>query len=155
DGSPEELWTSPDEIVYALALTADRKPLLGVGNRGAVIELYGDRVFSRLAKTETGQVTGLARAGNGKIYAATANPGKVVSLGPELESEGSFESQTHDARIFSRWGRLTWWGGNASSPAQFYLRSGNTSDPANNWSAWSGPYGNGAETNSPSSRFVQ
>ena len=75
-------------------------------------------VFSRLAKTES--ATGdrsAARAANGKFYVATANPGKVFALGPDLESEGSFESQTFDAHIFSRWGRLTWWGDNAAGRA--------------------------------------
>ena len=158
DGSPEEIWRSPDEIVYALSLSAEGKPLVGIGNRGAVIEVRDDRVFSRLTRTESEQVTGFARAANGAIYVATANPGKVFVLGPELASEGSIESQTYDARIFSRWGRLTWWGENAggsSAAPQFYVRSGNTTDPANNWSAWSGPYNNGAVTDSPAARFVQ
>ncbi len=129
--------------MYALGLSADSKLLLGVGNEGSVIELDQNHVFSRLAKTASEQVTGFARATNGKVYVATSNPGKVFSLGPDLESEGSFESQTFDAHLFSRWGRLTWWGQNATSPGagvEFFVRAGNTSDPEDSWSAWSGPY---------------
>jgi hypothetical protein len=158
DGSPEEIWNSPDDVVYALALSADGKPIVGVGNHGAVIELDGGYVYSLLTKTESDQVTGFARAASGRMYVATANPGGIFTLGPELESEGSFESQTFDAKIFSRWGRLTWWGGNttaANSAVQFYVRSGNTTDPTKSWSAWSGPLTNGAEANSPAARFVQ
>jgi hypothetical protein len=160
DGAPEEIWTSRDDSVYALGLSGDGKLLLGVGNEGSVIELGSDRVFSRLAKTASEQVTGFARAANGKIYVATSNPANVFSLGPDLESEGTFESQAFDARLFSRWGRLTWWGENAASEnpnVEFYVRAGNTSDPADSWSQWFGPYRDpkGEEPQSPAARFVQ
>jgi hypothetical protein len=158
DGSPEEIWSSPQTSVYAIGLSAEGKLLLGTGNEGAVMQLEGDRVFSRLAKAESEQVTSFARASNGKIYVATANPGKVFTLGPELESEGTFESEPFDARIFSRWGRLTWWGENgAGSGVELYVRAGNTSGPGKNWSPWAGPYRNpqGQEVECPASRFVQ
>jgi hypothetical protein len=160
DGAPEEIWTSREDSVYALGLSGDGKLLMGVGNEGSVIELGSDRVFSRLAKTASEQVTGFARAANGKIYVATSNPANVFSLGPDLESEGTFESQAFDARLFSRWGRLTWWGENAASQnpnVEFYVRAGNTSDPADSWSQWFGPYRDpkGEEAQSPAARFVQ
>jgi len=176
DGSPEELWTAREDLTYALALGPDGKPLLGIGNQGTVIKLDGDHVFSRLSKTESEQVTGFARAANGRMYVATANPGKIFTLGPGLESEGTFQSQAFDAKIFSRWGRLTWWGDNLAPPpngansagansprgnaagaaaVELYVRSGNTSDPENSWSAWFGPYRNGAMAESPAARFVQ
>ena len=158
DGSPEEIWASPDTSVYAIGLSPEGKLLLGTGNQGAVMQLEGDRVFSRLAKAESEQVTSFARASNGKIYVATANPGKVFTLGPELESEGTFQSEPFDARIFSRWGRLTWWGENgAGSGIEFYVRAGNTSDPGKNWSPWAGPYRNpqGQEVECPPARFLQ
>jgi hypothetical protein len=146
--------------VYSLGATADGKILLGTGNEGAVIQLDRDRVFSQLIKSTTGQVTRLVRGPKGTMFLATANPGKIFTLGPELETEGTFESQAFDARIFSQWGRLTWWGENATAaPAgiELYVRAGNTSDPESNWSAWSGPYRNhrGEDAQAPPARFVQ
>ena len=160
DGSPEELWFSREDIVYSLGSVADGKLLLGTGNEGALIQLDGNRLFSQLAKSTTGQVTSLARGAGGKMFAATANPGKVYALGPELETEGTFEAQAFDARLFSRWGRLTWWGENAATPPagiELYVRAGNTSDPENNWSNWFGPYrdARGEEVQAPAARFVQ
>src|ERR1700676_4978694 len=158
DGSPEEIWSSRDTSVYAMGLSPEGKLLLGTGNQGAIMQLEGDRVFSRLAKAESEQVTAFARASNGKIYVATANPGKVFTLGPELESEGTFQSEPFDARIFSRWGRLTWWGDNsAGSGIELSVRAGNTSDPGKNWSPWAGPYRDpkGQEVDCPPARFVQ
>jgi len=164
DGSPEELWSSRDDLVYALGLRANGKLLLGTGNQGAVLELEGNHIFSRLVRTASGQVTSMASGSGGKLFLAAANPGKIFTLGPDSEPEGSYESQPFDAHLFTRWGRLQWWGQNAG-PAkngpgariEFYTRSGNTSDPGNNWSPWAGPYSNAAgdKIESPSGRFVQ
>jgi sugar lactone lactonase YvrE len=161
DGSPEEIWTSQQDDVYSLGLSANGNLLMGVGNQGAVIQLGANRVFTRLARTESAQVMRLLRAPNGTVYVATANPGKIFSLGPDLESQGSFVSQPFDAQIFSRWGRLTWWGGgNAVGPGsgvELYVRAGNTSNPENDWSSWDGPYrdAQGEEVKCPAARFVQ
>ena len=160
DGSPEEIWSSREDSVYALGLGADGKLLMGIGNEGSVMELDQNRVFSRLAKTASEQVTGFARAANGKFYVATSNPANVFTLGPDLESEGNFESQAFDAKMFSHWGHLTWWGQNAAGAdpnVELYVRAGNTSDPADSWSQWSGPYHDpkGEQITSPSARFVQ
>jgi hypothetical protein len=175
DGSPEELWSSRDDLVYALGLGPNGKLLLGTGNQGAVLELEGNHIFSRLVRTTSGQVTSMASGPAGKLFLAAANPGKIFTLGPDSEPEGSYESQPFDAHLFTRWGHLQWWGqytsglqaGSASSAGvtkngagariEFYTRSGNTSDPGNNWSPWSGPYSNaeGDKIESPSARFVQ
>jgi hypothetical protein len=150
--------------VYALGLRPNGKLLLGTGNQGAVLELEGNHIFSRLMRTTSGQVTSMASGPGGKLFLAAANPGKVLTLGPDSEPEGSYESQPFDSKLFTRWGRLQWWGQNAA-PAkngagpriEFYTRSGNTSDPGNNWSPWAGPYSNAAgdKIDSPSARFVQ
>ena len=168
DGAPEELWSSREELVYAMGFSADGKLLLGTGNNGAVIEAESAGVFSNVTKTGSSQVTGIARAAGGKLFLCTANPGKIVTLGPEREVEGSYESQAFDARLFSEWGRLDWWGAGAAEqgPAthaggkprvEFYVRSGNTSAPSKEWSAWLGPYTapGGEKAQCPAARFVQ
>jgi outer membrane protein assembly factor BamB len=159
DGSPQVLWTSREELIYAMGFSASGKLLLGTGNHGELIQLDSEDVFSSLAKTASAQVTGLVAGSNGTVYLATANPGKVFQLGLGFETEGSFESQAFDAKIFSRWGRLTWWGDNDGSGGkiEFFVRTGNTSTPEKNWSPWAGPYSNpGGETvNCPAARFVQ
>jgi len=164
DGSPEELWSARDDVVYSMGLLPGGKLLLGTGNDGAVLELEGNHVFSKLVKATSRQVTSIATGPGGKLFLAAANPGKVFTLGPENESEGTYESQPFDAHIFSRWGRTVWWGENigaannaGASRVSIYARSGNTSDPDSNWSDWSGPYANpsGDKLDCPSARFVQ
>ncbi len=165
DGAPHELWSSRDELVYALGFSPAGKLLLGTGNRGSLVELEGNNVFSSLAKTASSQITGLAQGSGGRIFLCTANPGKIFTLGPDSEPEGTFESQPLDAKIFSQWGRLEWWGDAGTSPAksadepriELYVRSGNTSNPERNWSPWAGPYTNqkGEKVACPAARFVQ
>jgi hypothetical protein len=162
DGSPQQLWSSRDTLVYALGFSSTGKLLLGTGNRGIVISLDGNNLYTTLAKTESGQVTGLAQGAGGKIFMCTANPGKVFSLGPEDVGEGTFESQPIDARFFSSWGRLEWWGENSGMSAagrphvEVFIRAGNTANPDANWSAWAGPYTqSGQKVEAPAARFAQ
>ena len=110
EGVPEEIWSSRDEIVYSLGLNSDGRLLAGTGNNGSLLVIDGRGVYAQLAKAGSAQITGISRAANGKVYLCTANPGKVFSLGPEYEPEGTFESQSFDAKLFSQWGRIEWWG---------------------------------------------
>jgi hypothetical protein len=160
EGAPETLWTSREELVFAMSLEENGNVLLGTGNKGTIIELEKNRDYAKVASTAAAQVTSLIALRDGRILAGTANPGKVFALGPGYETEGRFESDTFDARIFSHWGRITWMGdGNRSAGPNvaFYARSGNTSSPEKNWSAWSGPYknGTGETVTCPPARFVQ
>jgi outer membrane protein assembly factor BamB len=171
DGAPEELWTSRDDVVYALALNSDGRLLAGTGNNGALLAIDGRGVFAQLARAGSAQITGIARNSANKFFLCTANPGKVFSVGPEYESEGTYESHSFDAQLFSQWGRLDWWSppsapsdkgagrSSASSGAprlEFFVRSGNTEDPGKEWSRWFGPYSKpGSSTECPPARFVQ
>jgi len=166
EGAPEEIWTSRDEVVYSLGLNSDGRLLAGTGNNGALLVIDGRGVYAQLAKSGSAQITGISRATGGKVYLCTANPGKVFSLGPEFEAEGTFESQSFDAKLYSQWGRIEWWGApaatggkNASGKGprlEFFVRSGNTEDPGREWSKWFGPY-NVPDTpvEVPAARFVQ
>jgi sugar lactone lactonase YvrE len=165
DGAPEELWTSRDDVVYSLGIGGDGRLLAGLGNSGALLAIDGRGVFAQLAKAGSAQITGIVRNSAGKIFLCTANPGKLIALGPEYEPEGTYESRSFDAQLFSQWGRVEWWsppstaGGNSKSKEprlEFYVRSGNTEDPGKEWSKWYGPYSmSGTQTEAPAARFVQ
>ena len=167
EGAPEELWSSREDVVYALGLASDGRLLAGTGNAGALLAVDGHGVFAHLAKSGSAQITGIARNSSGKIFLCTANPGKIFSVGPEYEAEGTFESRSFDAQLFSQWGRLEWWSpppaasakssANSNEPRlEFFVRSGNTEDPGREWSRWHGPYAkSGSAMEAPSARFVQ
>jgi sugar lactone lactonase YvrE len=170
DGAPEELWSSRDDVVYSLALNSDGRLLAGTGNNGALLAIDGRGVYAQLAKAGSAQITGIARSSTGKLFLCTANPGKVFSVGPEYEPEGTYESRSFDAQLFSQWGRLDWWSPPAApsdksgeksaasrSPRlEFFVRSGNTEDPGKEWSRWFGPYAKpGTAAECPPARFAQ
>jgi outer membrane protein assembly factor BamB len=169
EGAPEELWTSRDDLVYALALNSDGRLLAGTGNNGALLAIDGRGVFAQLAKAGSAQITGISRGAGGKTFLCTANPGKVFSVGPEYQPEGTYESRSFDAQLFSQWGRLDWWspppatatpakaGADSNEPRlEFFVRSGNTEDPGKEWSRWFGPYSQpGVSVGAPAARFAQ
>jgi len=165
---PEELWASREDVVYALGMNPDGRVVAGTGNNGSLLVIDGNGVYAQLAKAGSAQITGISRAANGRVYLCTANPGKLFSLGPDYEAVGTFESQSFDAKLFSQWGRIEWWGPPATTGAgktakdnkdprlEFYVRTGNTEDPAKEWSPWFGPYtSTDAPIEAPAARFLQ
>jgi WD40 repeat protein len=169
EGAPDEIWTSRDDVVYSLGFASDGRLLAGTGNSGSLLAIDGHGVFAQLAKAGSAQITGIARNAAGKVFLCTANPGKVFSVGPEYEAEGTYESRSFDAQLFSQWGRLDWWGpppaaattakttASSGEPRlEFFVRSGNTEDPGKEWSRWFGPYSKpGSAVEAPSARFFQ
>ncbi len=133
DGSPARLWSSHEDIVYALAFDSQGHLLAGTGNRGHIFAVTGLDDFADLLKAPASQVTAFAKAPKGGLYAATSNLGKLFVLGPGPEAEGTYQSDVFDARIFSRWGRAEFRG---AGNVDLYARSGNVDNPDRNWSAW-------------------
>jgi WD40 repeat protein len=176
-GAPDELWSSREDVVYGLGLAADGRLLAGTGNNGALLSVDSNGVFAQLAKAGSAQITGISRGKDGLIFVCTANPGKVFSVGPEFEVDGTYESRSFDAQIFSQWGRLEWWSPRTSDASaasrressgtksssqeaeprvEFFARSGNTEDPGREWSRWYGPYTlSGVAVEVPPARFAQ
>ena len=153
DGSPSRIWTSREDIVYALAFDSHDTLLAGTGNRGHVFALIGLDEFSDLLKAPASQVTGFAKGPNGGLYAASSNLGKIFVLGPGPESEGSYESDVFDAKIFSRWGKVEYRG---SGNVELLARSGNVDNPDRNWSPWKQvDLNNRAEMGVPAARYAQ
>ena len=153
DGSPARMWSSHEDIVYALGFDSQGRLLVGTGNRGHIFAITGLDDFSDLLKAPASQVTAFAKAPGGGLYAATSNLGKVFVLGPGPESEGTYESDVFDAKFFSRWGRAEFRGaGNVDLQA----RSGNVDNPDRNWSAWSRiDLSKNSETGIPAARYAQ
>ncbi len=153
DGSPAKIWTSHEDIVYALAFDSQNRLLAGTGNRGHVFAITGHDEFADLLKAPASQVTGFAAAPGGGLYAATSNLGKVFLLGPAANAEGTYESDVFDAKIFSRWGRAEFRG---AGSVELFARSGNVDNPDRNWSAWKKvDLGKDGETGIPPARYAQ
>jgi sugar lactone lactonase YvrE len=153
DGSPSRLWSSRDEIVYALSFDAQGRLLAGTGNRGHIFAIPGKDEYVDLVKASASQVTKFAPAGKGGLYVSTSNLGKIFVLSASVESEGDYESDVYDAKTFSQWGRVEFRGvGNVT----LFARSGNVDNPDRNWSAWHKiDLASDEESGVPAARFIQ
>ncbi len=162
DGSPRKVWSSTQDIVYAIGFDAGGLPILGTGNRGKIYRLDSDTVSTLLVDASPTQVTGFGRGPGGSLYVITGNIGKVFRLGPGFEKSGSFESPVLDAGAFAYWGRISYRG---LGKITVSTRSGNRSHPESNWSPWAALQTDtsalaceacgAGRTVSPSARFLQ
>jgi outer membrane protein assembly factor BamB len=153
DGSPEKLWSSREDIVYALAFDASGRLVAGTGNKGRIYAIEKNGDFSDLLKASASQITAFAKAPGGGLYCSSSNLGKVFLMSKSPEAEGVFESDVQDAKIFSRWGRAEVRGrGNF----ELYARSGNVDNPDRNWSPWTRiDLAKDARLAVPAARFIQ
>jgi sugar lactone lactonase YvrE len=153
DGSPTSIWSSHDDLVYALAFDQQGRLLAGSGNHGRIFAISGEDDYADLLHASASQVTAFAKAPNGGVYAATSNLGKVFLLSASPDGEGTYESDVYDAQIFSRWGRLEFRG---SGNVDIFARSGNVDNPDRNWSPWKQvDLTKFSEIGAPPARFIQ
>jgi hypothetical protein len=157
DGSPRKVWSHGQDVAYAIAFDKQGRPVIGTGNKGDIYRIDSELNYTLLVNVAPTQVTGFATGRNGQIYAVTGNIGKLFQIGPDLEKQGSFESETFDAGAFTYWGRLSYVGELAGGRLGFFVRSGNVSQTQKNWSGWTPVTlaGDGGRTAAPNSRFLQ
>ena len=152
EGSPKTVWTSKDDIVYALAFDAAGHLIAGTGNKGRLYAI-SDNQYTDLTDASANQVTAFARAPQGGLYATTSNLGKIFLIGANPAAEGTYESDVFDAKIFSKWGRPEVRG---EGNFEFFARSGNLDNPDRNWSPWKKvDLANAGPVESPAARFLQ
>jgi len=153
DGSPRKLWSSHDDIVYALAFDAAGRLIAGTGNKGRIYSIATNGEFADLLKGSANQITAFRKGPNNGLYCSSSNLGKIFFMSNAPEAEGTFESDVEDAHIFSRWGRAEVRGrGNY----EVFARSGNVDNPDRNWSPWARiDLNKGSRLDIPSARFVQ
>ena len=153
DGSPTRMWSSRDDLVYALGFDQNGRLIAGTGNRGHIFAINDIDDYTDLVKASASQITAFANAPGGGLYASSSNLGKIFILGPGPETEGIYESDVFDARLFSRWGRANL---RSTGNVHLFARSGNIDNPDRNWSAWTAVnFAQGGELGVPSARFVQ
>jgi sugar lactone lactonase YvrE len=159
DGVWDQLWESRDDAPYDLAFDQTGTLVVGTGSKGKIYRLEGDPPRpTLLARASAQQVTAFHKDARGRLYYATANPGKLFRLSPERAARGTYESEVRDAQMVSTWGAVSW---RATTPTggriEMYTRSGNTETPDDTWSAWSAAYVNaeGSPVTSPKARYLQ
>ncbi len=145
--APRKLWTSKDDIVYALASRADGLLALS-GNRGHIYRIEDDGSFADVGHLNAQQGLCLATHGDGFLI-GTGNTGKLVELGAAEKHE--YASDVLDSGAMARFGRIEIEPG--SNAYQIFTRTGNIEQPVRGWTDWE-PLKDGVVASAPG-RFLQ
>ncbi|HXI28078.1 MAG TPA: SMP-30/gluconolactonase/LRE family protein, partial [Vicinamibacterales bacterium] len=159
DGIWDQLWESREDSPYDLTFDSNGALIVGTGGKGKIYRLEGNPLRATLlARAPAQQVTAFHRDATGRLYYATANPGKVFRLSSERAPRGTYESETRDAQMVSTWGAISWRGtATGGNKIEVFTRTGNTETPDDTWSNWSSAYTNaeGSSITSPKARYLQ
>jgi hypothetical protein len=155
DGTWEEIWSTAD-LVYDVKASDDGGVLLATGPAGRLYKVERSLDVLLLTGVDAKQITRFAATSAASPLPpfATANPGRVVSAGPGVQTPARFVSHVQDTKSVATWGQIRW---ESTGPVTLYTRSGNTERPDDSWSEWAGPYTErmGEVVTSPAARFVQ
>lgn len=152
-GTWEEIWETAD-LVYDLAPRAGGGVLLATGPDGRLYEITSDLDVRLFTGVDARQITRFASSGTDVAAFATANPGRVMAVGPGVQTPARYLSRVLDTKSPSTWGAIRWDG---TPGVELSTRSGNTEQPDDSWSDWSPAYRQaaGEPVTSPTARFVQ
>jgi hypothetical protein len=141
DGSVEAIWSSTEEVIYALYLDpATQSVIIGTGNSGRVYRVNKSGAFSQLYESDSAQVFRIVAADKGYIMVAN-NTAAITMVEDGINASGTYFSEILDAGIQSRFGRITWDADlSKGSAVSFSVRLGNSDNPDKSWTSWSAPF---------------
>jgi hypothetical protein len=158
DGTVETVWSSEDEFIYDVYFDAAADAvLIGTGNSGRVYRVDKHGAFSQVCESESAQIYKIT-ANNKGYFLIANNTAGIIQVENSLNASGTYFSEIFDARIPSRFGRLTW---NADlgkqSSVSFFVRMGNSDNPDKSWTNWSAPFNDpdNSNINTGGYRFLQ
>ena len=158
--APRSLWSSKDEIVYALAAQSDGLLAL-TGNRGRIFRIEDDGSYADVGHLDAQQGLSMAQLNSGAdkaILIGTGNTGKLFAFDAAAASSYArvlspheYASDVLDCGALARFGRVEVEPGSAHY--RFFTRTGNVEQPIRGWSDWT-PLDKDAVA-SPPGRFLQ
>jgi hypothetical protein len=159
DGLWDEVWESREDSPYDVTFDQSGALLVATGNKGKIYKLEGTPPQATLlARASAQQVTAFYKNGRGRLYYATANPGKLFRFSTDRANRGTYESEPRDAQMVASWGAISWRGSvPPGARVELFTRSGNTETPDDTWSPWSAAYTSteGSPITSPKARYLQ
>ncbi len=148
-----------DELALSLASWRNGEEILvGTGVEGRLIGIENGGRTRVLADTGARHISALLSTDNEKVIAGTSNPGRIMEINPDYANKGTYNSEVFDAEYLSRWGSLHWLASEPENTAiQVYVRTGNSREPDQTWSAWMGPAedATGTHLDVKNARFAQ
>ena len=158
DGTVETVWSSAEELIYAVHYDSGSKTVIvGTGHAGRVYRVNADGTYEQVCVSDSAQVFRIVGRGAGYFLVGNNTAG-ITQVEAARNSSGTYFSEVFDARIQSRFGRLSW-NAEAGKPSAvtFAVRLGNSETPDRSWTAWSAPFTDpeNSNINTPGYRFLQ
>jgi sugar lactone lactonase YvrE len=156
NGLIEEVYTATEDQILDISGYKEGMILLATGKKAKLILLDKNKKSTILLKAPEEQITSVVQSE--KTLVATANPGNIYELAEDHSAKGTYYSDIKDTQTLSQWGHLSW---KANLPKgttlSLSVRSGNTKNPDETWSAWqsAGTDPAGKTMGIPKARFVQ
>lgn len=160
DGGVESLWSSTDELAYAVHFDGQAKAVvIGTGNAGRVYRVDPSGAYVQVCESDSAQIFRIVGGAPGNGYYLIANNTAGITLVEGgMNATGTYYSEVFDARSQSRFGRLSW-NVEAAAPAavSFAVRLGNSDYPDRSWTSWSAPFTDpdNSNINTGGYRFLQ
>ncbi|HXS75482.1 MAG TPA: hypothetical protein VN753_04845 [Terracidiphilus sp.] len=156
DQAPRKIWSSKDDIVYALDAQADGVLAIS-GNRGRIFRIQKNGDYADVAHVDAQQgltLTNVHESSGDSVLIGTGNTGKLYSLGKSQTHE--YGSDVFDAGAYARFGRVEIEPDSANY--DILMRTGNVEQPVRGrgdwgWSEWQPLKENTVQ--SPPGRFLQ
>ena len=81
DGAPRRVWSHPQQVVYSIGFDAERRPLIGTGNKGVIYRLDSNLVYTKLLDAPPTQVTALYTGPRGRSTQPRATSERFTKSG--------------------------------------------------------------------------
>jgi hypothetical protein len=157
DGGVREVFRAK-AMMLCLARQSDHL-FVGTGMEGELFDVNeATSEHSEIARLDHGQVLCMCQRRDGSIVLGAGDPGKLYVLEDRYAVRGTTISEILDTKLVSKWGALRW---QADAPAKTAVsaavRSGNTAEPDDAWSAWSAEQTDAGKAviAAPPARFLQ
>ncbi len=162
-GRSDMIFRMSSETAFSLEMDKSGSLLIGTGPRGRIYRFSDPlspekRILSLPARSQSRQLVKLLQGPGEDILLVGSSPAQIESYQGNYLSKGIYETQIFSSNLTSQWGSLHF---DAVLPPETEIkawsRSGNTADPDNTWSEWSGPYSRpqGNQIKSPEGKYLQ
>ena len=150
-GAQEIIWNSSTTSAFSILPNRNGEVLIGTSDKGRIFSVDREAKRSMLVQTDELQISRMFRSGT-SIVALSGSAARVVTIGPEEESNPFYLSPILDSTNVSRWGRLSW---SANGTSVIETRSGNVEQPDGTWSDWKTVSTANGKAELPNARFLQ
>ena len=136
DGRVAPLWTAKSQQVLGATLWGD-DVLLATDAEGTLFRVTPDGLPGVVYRGRAEKLVAVTTGPDGAIIVGTTEAAAVIRLGPDAPDQSVYTSAVQDARAIARYGRIRWSAPDGGAPAALRVRTGNTQEPDDAWSAWS------------------